>query len=248
MKQIIYGIGKAVLRDFKDKSKIIAYTDLQDLSFESSYSTDPITGGNKLFPIASFKKDTAVKVSATNAVFNPEMIEYLDGATATAGAAEMPDVKEVLIPEDGIVTLDSKPIAGSVIVNGFESTETTAAAGKFVVDSETKTVTFAADDAGKQVVIFYETMGSATTQTYAVTQSSMSKPFQLDYLFDVYDEDTNITHKCDIRVYKMQTTTGFSIDPKHQSPVAPKFDAEGKDPMRPDGHLWEFIIDGVATV
>lgn len=247
MKQIIYGIGKAVLRDFKDPSKIIGFTDLQDLSFESSYSTDPITGGNKMFPIASFKKDTAVKVSATNAVFNPEMIEYMDGAKTEKKAAQLPDLKEVLIPADGVVVLDNKPVEGSIVVNGFESAEM-AAAGKFTAAAETKTVTFAAADAGKQVVIFYEYMGSANTTAYSVSQDSMSKPFELDYMFDVYDEDTQITHKCVIKVYKMQTTSGFTIDPKHQSPVAPKFDAEGRDAMRPDGHFWDFYIDDVPQV
>ena len=42
-KKIIYGVGQAVLRKFADKSKIIGYTDLQDLSFESSFSKEDIT-------------------------------------------------------------------------------------------------------------------------------------------------------------------------------------------------------------
>lgn len=246
-KQIIYGIGRAVLRDFTNKKKIIDYTDLQDASFESSYSKEDITGGNKLFPIASFKKDTAVKVSATNATFHPEMIEYMDGATTTVGAAQMMDIKEVLIPANGVVTLDYKPVDGTVLVNGFESTATAPAAGKFVVASASKTVTFATADANKSIVILYEYMGSTSTTNYSITQASMSKPFEFDYLFDIYDDNSQITHKGLIKVYKMQTTSGFSIDPKHQSAVAPKFEAEAKDPLRADGHLWDFFIDGVAV-
>ena len=245
-KQIIYGIGRAVLRDFTDKTKIIDYTDLQDASFESSYSKEDITGGNKLFPIASFKKDTAVKVSATNATFHPEMIEYMDGATTTVGAAQMMDIKEVLIPANGVVTLDYKPVDGTVLVKGFKA-DTTSAAGKFVVAPASKTVTFATADAGKSIVILYEYMGSTSTTNYSITQASMSKPFEFDYLFDIYDDNSQITHKGLIKVYKMQTTSGFSIDPKHQSAVAPKFEAEAKDPLRADGHLWDFFIDGVAV-
>lgn len=245
-KQIIYGIGRAVLRDFTDKTKIIDYTDLQDASFESSYSKEDITGGNKLFPIASFKKDTAVKVSATNATFHPEMIEYMDGATTTVGAAQMMDIKEVLIPANGVVTLDYKPVDGTVLVKGFKA-DTTPAAGKFVVAPASKTVTFATADAGKSTVILYEYMGSTSTTNYSITQASMSKPFEFDYLFDIYDDNSQITHKGLIKVYKMQTTSGFSIDPKHQSAVAPKFEAEAKDPLRADGHLWDFFIDGVAV-
>ena len=246
-KQIIYGIGRAVLRDFTDKTKIIDYTDLQDASFESSYSKEDITGGNKLFPIASFKKDTAVKVSATNATFHPEMIEYMDGATTTVGAAKMMDIKEVLIPADCVITLDYKPVDGTVLIKGFKSTESGPAAGEFVVAPESKTVTFATADAGKSIVILYEYMGSTSTTNYSITQASMSKPFEFDYLFDIYDDNSQITHKGLIKVYKMQTTSGFSIDPKHQSAVAPKFEAEAKDPLRADGHLWDFFIDGVAV-
>ena len=245
MKQIIYGIGKAVLKDFTDNTKVIDYTDLQDLSFESSFSKDDITGGNKLFPIASFKKDTAVKVSATNATFHPEMIKYMDGATETVGSAKMVGIQEVLIPANGVVTLEHKPVAGSVVVNGYKSSETLAA-GKFKVTTDSKTVSFDISDAGASVVIVYDYMGSPTAIDYTVTQSSMSKPFEFNYIFDIYDDNSQVTHKALIKVYKMQTSSGFSIDPKHQAAVAPKFEAEAKDPLRADGRLWDFFIDGVS--
>ena len=171
----------------------------------------------------------------------------MDGAATQVGAPQMMDIKEVLIPANGVVTLDYKPVNGTVLVKGFESTETTPAAGKFVVASASKTVTFATADANKSIVILYEYMGSTSTTNYSITQASMSKPFEFDYLFDIYDDNSQITHKGLIKVYKMQTTSGFSIDPKHQSAVAPKFEAEAKDPLRADGHLWDFFIDGVAV-
>lgn len=250
MKKIIHGIGRAVLKDFTNPKKIIDYTDLQDLSFESSYSKEDITGGNKVVPIASFKKDTAVKVSATNATFHPEIIEYMDGASQATAAAQLPELKEVMIPApvgeatDCVITLKNTPVAKSVIINGYEEADTLAA-GKFEVDVTTKSVSFIAEDAGKQVVIYYEYMSSKDTVNYSVSQDSMSKPFEFDYIFDIYDENTQVTHNCVIKVYKMQTTSGFKIDPKHQSPVAPVFEAEAKDPMRTDGHMWDFFMDSV---
>ena len=45
-------------------------------------------------------------------------------------------------------------------------------------------------------------------------------------------------------VYKTQCSSGFSIDPKHQTPVAPKFEAEAKDAQRADKKLWSLFIDG----
>lgn len=246
-KKIIYGVGQAVLRKFADKSKIIGYTDLQDLSFESSFSKEDITGGNKLFPIASFKKDSSVKVSATNATFNSEMVSWMDGATeSVAGATTFPKLKEaVIVAGEGIV-LDETPIEGSVVINGFTAaTAAPTTAGQFKVDAVTKTITFADADAGKSIVIFYEYKSSAKTVGYTVTNGSLSTPFEFDYMFPVYDENTSVTHQCVIKVYKMTTTSGFSIDPKHQSPVAPKFEAEAKDPQRSDGHFWDFYIDEI---
>lgn len=255
MKQIIHGIGKAIVKDFKDKSKIIAFADLQDVSFESSYTKEDITGGNKLAPIASFKKDSNIKVSATNATFNVEMIEYMDGATKTVGAVTLPDFKEIIIPEGATtdanptVELDHKPIAAtSVVVQGFTQADSaeTVAQGKYFVDVTTKTITFAKEDIGTQVSIIYDYTSSEEAVDYSITQSSMSKPFQFEYIFPIYNDDTDITHTAVIRVYKMQTTSGFKLDAKHQSAFAPKFDAEAKDPMRVDGHMWDFYIDGVA--
>lgn len=246
-KKIIYGVGQAVLRKFADKKKVIGYTDLQDLSFESSFSKEDITGGNKLFPIASFKKDSSVKVSATNATFNSEMVAWMDGATETeVGATTFPKLKEVVIVAGEGVVLDETPIEGSVVINGFTASATDpAAAGQFKVDTVTKTVKFNNADAGKSIVIFYEYKSSAKTVGYTVTNGSLSTPFEFDYMFPVYDENTSITHQCVIKVYKMTTTSGFSIDPKHQSPVAPKFEAEAKDPQRSDGHFWDFYIDEI---
>lgn len=245
-KKIIYGVGQAVLRKFADKSKIIGYTDLQDLSFESSFSKEDITGGNKLFPIASFKKDSSVKVSATNATFNSEMVSWMDGATeSVAGATTFPKLKEAVIVAGQGIVLDETPIEGSVVINGFTVATAVPTAGQFKVDAPTKKITFAPADAGKSIVIFYEYRSSVKTVGYTVTNGSLSTPFEFDYMFPVYDENTSVTHQCVIKVYKMTTTSGFSIDPKHQSPVAPKFEAEAKDPQRSDGHFWDFYIDEI---
>ena len=248
MKQIVHGIGKAILRDFKDPTKVLDYTDLTDLSFESGYSTDDITGGNKIFPIASFKNETTITVSATNATFHPEIEEYLDGSTISTGAQKLPAIKESLIPADGVITLDNKPVEGSVVVRGFTaSSETKPTKGQFVVSPENSTVTFAADDAGETVSIIYEYMSSEKTTSYSVTEKSISIPFQFDYIFPIYDENTDIVKNCVVRVYKMKSTSGLTLDHQHQSAFAPKFEATAQDPLRPDGHLWDMFIDDVKV-
>ena len=146
-KTILYGIGKAAMRDYVNPNKLIAFSDMQDLAVESSYSAEDITGGNKMFPIASFPKDKSLTISATNATFNWGLLEYLEGSEVKNGTdVIMAGMMEVKIPVDGIVTLEHTPIENSVLVMGFEAGEEPAAN---VFKVEGSTVTFVANDAGK---------------------------------------------------------------------------------------------------
>lgn len=243
MKQIIHGIGKLILRDFVKPSVIIGFTDLQDATFESSYTTDDITGGNKLFPIASFKQEETCNFSATNATFDHRMLTYLNGAEASTGQQLMCDILEVTIPANKEITLDNTPV-GDPIVDGFTKGDSTASQGQFVV-SEQK-LTFADEDIGKVVTIFYEYNSGETAVEYAVKQTSLTKPFSLDYRFPIYDEDTQIVAYGLIKIFKAQCTSGFSINPQHQTAFAPQFECSARDPKRQDGKLWTFLIDEVT--
>lgn len=245
-KQIIYGIGKAVLRDFRNPTKIIGFSDLQNLTVESTSSMEDITGGNKMFPIASFKKDTAINVSATNACFDAGMMEYMEGATVTTGAKTMTGFLEVAIPTDGVINLDQTPVVGSVAVQGMTLGSGSApTAGQFTVAE--KKLTFNTDDAGKVVIIVYEYTSSEKATEYSMTQMSLAKPFIFDYIFDIYDEDSQVSHKGMIKIYKAQCSSGFKIDAQHQSPFAPAFEASAKDPQRMDKKMWSLFIDGVEV-
>lgn len=250
-KTIIYGIGKATLRDFANPKKIISQNDLQDLSVESSFSKEDITGGNKVFPIASFPKDKALKVSATNATFDVRMLDFMEGANVTKGTSVvMPRMAEYRIPENCEIPLTgAKPIKNSILVQDFEKIESEGSptAGQFKYDEEGSKLVFHADDVNSIANIFYQVNGSAEANEYAITQKTMSKPFIFDYMFDIYDEDTQITHIATITVYKMQCSEGVKFDMKHQSPFAPQWSAEAKDAGRPDGKFWNFAIDGASV-
>lgn len=243
MYQIIYGVGKAILRDFKDRTKVIGFANLQDLSVESSNSQDDITGGNRMFPIASFKKDMAIKVSATNATFSGDMIEYMDGANVTKGASAMTGFLEVAIPSDGVVTLDNTPIANSIVVVGYTKADaSTASKGKYTISG--KTVTFDKSEAGSVVSIIYEYTSSENAKEYYITESSMSKPFEFSYIFPIYDEDTQPVAQGEIRIYKAQCTSGFKLDAKDKTASTQTFEAGARDAQRADGKFWSLFIDG----
>lgn len=243
MKQILYGVGKSLLQDFRDPTKTIAYSDLQDLSVESSSSKEDITGGDKMFAIASFDKEKAIKVSATNATFSDEMLPYLDGMEAETGAKTLTTYVEVEIPADGIVTLEQTPLAETVIVNGFEKAET-AATGKFTVTE--KNITFDATDAGKLVNIVYDYTSGANTKEYSVTQKSMKKPFRFTHRVPIYDEDSQPIANLQLVIYKAQCSSGVKFDLKHQTPFAPQFEAEAKDASRADKKLWSCYIEPLS--
>lgn len=242
MNQIIYGVGRAIIADHVDPTKIIAFTDLQDLSVESSSSKEDITAGNKAFPIASFPKDQSLKISATNATFDSALMEYLDGAGVAKGATLVRDVLDVAIPADGVVTLP-ETIVGDVYVSGFTKSATTATAGQFTVsDNE---VTFAVADAGKEVAIVYSFNTGAEAVEYSVKAGATSKPFRLDYIFPIYDKNSEHVANGHITLFKAQCTSGFKIDTKHMTAFAPKFDAEARDAKRADGKLWSFVVNKV---
>ena len=244
-KTILYGIGKAAMRDYVNPKKLIAFSDMQDLAVESSYSAEDITGGNKMFPIASFPKDKSLTISATNATFNWGLLEYLEGSEVKTGEEViMAGMMEVKIPANGEIKLEHTPIADSVLVMGFEAGETPAA-NVFKVEGDT--ITFVANDAGKLANIFYQYKGSEAATSYGATQKTMAKPFVFDYTFPIYDEDTQITHYGTLSIYKAKCTSGFSLDAAHQTAVTQKFEAAAQDAQRLDGHLWDLAIDGVKV-
>ena len=244
MQYILHGVGRLILLDFQDNSKVISFSDLQQFTLESTFSSDDVTGGNKMFPIASFKTETALNFTAKNAKFDAGIIPYLDGGTVKSGKANMKDVKVVTIPADGKVSLGVT--ATSVAIEGFtkEATGTNAsAAGKFALSDGS--VVFHTDDAGKEVAIVYEYESSENAVTTSITEKSMAKPFTAIYNFDIYDDDAQVAAKGSIIVYKAQATSGLNVDMSHQTAFAPEFKFSARDAKREDGKLWDFVYDEV---
>lgn len=245
MKKVFYGVGQGVMRDFRDKKKLITLCDMQDFTIESTASQEDLTGGDKIAPIASFDKEKEIKISATNATFEERMMPYLEGAEPKVGTAIFPGIVEATIDETAKIVLDDTPLDGSIIINDFTEVEKdgTVEKGMYSVDTATKTITFNADDIGTDIEIFYEYNSSADTVSYGVKQTSMKKPFEFMYKHPIHDTDTQIVGTVVIVIYKCRCTTGFSIDPKHLTPVAPKFEAKALDPKRSDKNIWTYFID-----
>lgn len=245
-KVILHGVGRLILKDFADPTKFIAYSNLQQFTLESTFSADDITGGNKMFPIASFKTECALNCTARDAMFDSGIFPYLDGGEASTGAVTMTDFVEVTIPANGEVTL-SVETPTNVTVSGMTKADSGASLQTGQFFPESNTVKFATADAGKAVVIVYEYQSGANASNYGVTEKSMSKPFTAIYNFDVYDEDTQIVGHGSITVFKAQCTSGLNIDMSHQTAFAPEFSFSARDAKRADGKLWDFTFDEVSN-
>lgn len=246
--QIIWGIGKGILADFTDASKLIAFANMQDLTVTSSASEEDITGGNKQFPIASFPTDKEITVSVTNSDFDTSMIEYSDGATHTEKTTGQPNMKyyyEFLIPATGAVTLPKTPVTDSVKIIGFTEAESAPTTGEF---SYTGTaLTFAVADAGMLAKVLFEYLPTTQVDVYEMFETSIAKPFAFTYLFPVYDTDNNIVANGQLEIYKAKMTTGANFEWSHRTASAPTFEAKALDPQRPDKKLWDIKYEEVTA-
>lgn len=243
--QIIWGIGKGILVDFSDATKIIAFANMQDLSVSSTANEEDIVGGNKAFPIASFPTDKEITISGTNADFDTSMLEFSDGATYSTPVVK-PNMKyyyEFLIPADGLVTLPKTPVVDSVQVVGF--TEGVVATGLFSI--VTTALTFAVADAGKLARVLFEYAPAASVELYEMFENSVAKPFSFTYLFPIYDTDNNVVANGQLEIYKAKMTSGANFEWSHRTATAPKFEAKAQDPQRADKKLWDIKYEEVTA-
>lgn len=245
--QIIWGIGKGILVDFSDATKIIAFANMQDLSVSSTANEEDIVGGNKSFPIATFPTDKEITISGTNSDFDTSMLEFSDGATYSAPVTK-PDMKyyyEFLIPVGGAVTLPKTPVADTVKVIGFEEVESVLATGKFTVGASS--IAFHVSDEGKLARVLFEYTPTTTVDVYEIFETSIAKPFTFTYLFPIYNDDNDIVANGQLEIYKAKMTSGANFSWSHRTASAPAFEAKALDPKRPDKKLWDIKYEEVTA-
>jgi hypothetical protein len=248
MNKILYGVGNAVLRDFSDTTKIVAFTKLKDLSIETSANEEKVFGGDNPYALASFPKDKAIKVSAENAAFDMAMLNVTQGAAISTGKVIMTEIIDVVVPDNGELLLDFTPIDNSVILNGFTKVDesSTPATGQYKVDDTNKKLIFAVDDVGKEVSGLYERESSINAETLSVMKDTLAKPFKFIHRIPIYDTNNAIVAHGQLVIFKCKANNSFKFALKPQTAFAPKILLEAQDPMRADKKLWDFIIDPVA--
>lgn len=245
MKQILYGVGKSVLRDFADPTQIVAMSNLKDVTVNFGGDEDEVTGGDSPYPITTFPKGKTITITATNALFSMKFMNVTQGASVATGVVSMTEFIEGVVPSNGLVDLDYAPTTDSVVITGFEEVETSVGvvAGKFFVDTVGKQIEFAVADAGKDINGVYDRPSSATAETISIMQDTISKPFSFTHRIPVYDDNSQIVGQGQLVVFKAKAKGAFEFNLQPQTAYAPKIELSALDPRRTDGKLWDFTID-----
>lgn len=244
-KQILYGVGKSILRSITDPTDILALSKLANVSVESTGNEDEIFGGDSPYAFASFPTDKAINVSAENATFDIKMLSFTQGAKITTGAVTMHDLMSVAIPEDLSIVLNEG--ATNVVVLGYTLAESAEAlaAGEYFYDEAANTVTFADADIGDEVDIVFEYESSADAQTASNTEDAFAKPFTFIHRIPVYNDESVLVGQGQLIVYRAKANNSFTFDFERQTAFAPNIELRAMDAKRADGKLWDFTIDPI---
>lgn len=250
MREIIYGVGQAIFEPFNSgDGGILALAKLKDVNISSTYTMEDVTGGNAMFPLASFPKDKAVKVSATNSLFEKGLLAYQEGFTTAATADDMTEVQEFLIPVGASAVLIHEAVTDSVRIPNFAAVLVApTVTGTYQVTTATgvTTLTFFSGDVGDLVQVIYDYTGEVGVVTYQAFETSMQKPFKFTYVFDIYDDNNTVVAKGNLKIHKALMSAGVSFDFAHQTAYAQKLEFDAKDPQRLDKMLWSFSTSPVA--
>lgn len=245
--QILYGVGNAVFRDFSDATKIVALSKLKDLNVETSSSEETVMGGDSPYPLAKFPKDKTIKVSCSNAYFDIKQVGMTQGVDPAVGQVVFTEMESYVIPTGGIVTVKYTPLDTGLVVDGYTlpaKGTTAGATGTATQDTtDAKKFYFNTADVGKEVVFVYDRNSSASAQTLAVTKDAMAKPFKFVHRIPVYDDNNTVVGQGMLIVYKCRANNAFTFGLQPQTAFAPKLELEALDPKRPDGKLWDFVVD-----
>jgi len=246
MKQILYGVGKSLLKKYTDPTKIIAMSELKDLTVQFSGDEEEVTGGDGLYPLAYFPKAKSITISATNATFDIGMLEMSQNTVSSTGAVEMTEIFNYEIPSGGVVELEHEPNVNSIVVNGYTAYtgSNPIPAGQYKADIDS--ITFSTEDIGKEITGYYERQTSSKATSVAGLKDGMSQTAIFIHRIPIYDDNTTIVGQGQLTIFKCKSDGNFEFNFAEKTAYAPKFSLKALDPKRADKKLWDFVIDPVA--
>lgn len=252
-KQILYGVGNVLCIDLKDPTKVIAFGELQNLTVSFSSDSEEIHGGDDPYPIAEFPKTRSITVSAQNATFDIDVLEFSQGAATTkAVSPEMHEIINYTIPGDGIIKLPYEPVAGSVAVNGYtdvaapvEPEEEALVDPKKQFTVAGSIITFDKSRANEIAVGYYIRKSKNPTTVTSGYKSKFPKPFKFVHRMPIYNTDNMIVQEAQLTIYKGKSDNTLELSHAPQTAYAPQLSIKALDPKRPDGKLWDYQVEDI---
>lgn len=233
-------------------SYLFTLDELQNASIANSEEKVDITGkqGRKL---SSLKRNKTVTVSGANGMLSGGLLEMQTGGTFSTGTTEVM-WRDFLTVNSNAAATSYKAIgtAGAEIVelytlatDGTAATEltqdSTAAAGKFAYDPNTKALTFSGITDGTEIAVLYKRKISAEVLSNEADQYSQKCELFIDAMAE--DKCANVYH-VQFHIPKADFSGEFTLDLGDDQTVH-NFEAEGlAGACGSSGKLWDLVIFG----
>lgn len=254
MIQILYGVGRSVLRQFDDPTKIVGLAKLNNVTIESAGNEDKIFADDNPYPLAVFPQDKTITISAESAVFNTSMFQVSQGGTIVTGVKDMTEILLVNVAlEDGMGVVPIAPPkegstikTGSVVVEDHVSVESEIEvdeAGKFYFDPVENVVYLHESEAYSDINLIFEWESSDQAQTLEIMRDTFSAPFRFIHRIPIYDDGNQVVGHGQLTIFRAKANNNFTFNLQHQTAFAPTLELEALDPKRADGKLWEWTVE-----
>ena len=194
-----------------------------------------INAGWSLFPVAVLPGQSTFEMSITSGKFDAELFSMANATEYTVNSNyAMPTAERHEIVSSKITLLET-PIADSVSIKGLEEVDQTPDAGEFVVNYETKVITFNAEEEGTVEVIYdYQ-----KTVNEAIIDNKSSAIGEASCIWPVYGSGDDCSESAIIgyyvvKVFRARITTVPGMDTSYKSAATFQFTLSALDAKRND--------------
>ena len=215
------------------------FDELTAATVSANIETTPINAGWSLFPVAVLPGSSNFEMNFTSGKFDSSLFSMANKATyATNAAYEMSKGERHDVSASHTVVLDETPIAGSVSIEGMTEVDAQATlkTGEFKVDTETKTVTFYAEDVIDFVDVVYDY--TATVQEAIITnkEAAIGEAVALWPVYGSGDDctESDIIGYWIVKVFRARITSIPGMDSSYKSAQTFNFALQALDAKRND--------------
>lgn len=251
----IKGVPLVLIENYSTDTLIARIEKAESAILKTSFGQDPLYGGNALYPHDYVDKDRTASLEISTSRFQYGLTQATTGATVTTATSitlQAIGEKQTVPAESAyIVTLDNSATCDDDSVKvyyrdhpGTKLTEhaTTPEAGVYTLSSGV--LTFAADDASKDIVIDYQYTSAAGDLIEVLTNGTV--PTVKITLANEFSNQDGVTTREAIFVHKCRASGDLSHEENRGKAGVPKLTFDVMDPERSDSQLYTMGYIAVA--